>query len=237
MKQYRVKLEKFEGPLDLLLQLIEKQKLDITEVSLAQVTNQYLEYLKQTEDINPESLSDFLLIASRLLLIKSRALLPELEMSEEEELSIEELQERLREYKKFKDVAKKLKALYFSPNTLYEQRFFLEEKRAFFPSENLTLENLVTAYKALLQTLEHQKLATEYIPETISIEEKIAHLRDLILQRVNLRFQELFKDTKTKLEAIVTFLALLELVKQRVVQARQKRLFEDIVIEKNKKHD
>ncbi len=231
---YQVKLEKFEGPLDLLLQLIEKEKLDITEVSLTKVCDQYVKYLKQVQEIDPGSLADFLVIAARLLLIKSRALLPEIEISDEEELSIEELQERLREYKRFKDVAKKLKVLYFNPNTSFEQRFFLEEKRAFFPSENLTLENLLTAYKALLQILEHQKLATEYIPETISIEEKIAQLENLILKKVNLRFQELIKHSQTKLEAIVTFLALLELVKQRIVKVRQKKLFEDIVLERNK---
>lgn len=234
MKSYQVKLEKFEGPLDLLLQLIEKQKLDVTEISLAKIADQYLEYINQQEEINPGSLADFLVVAARLLLIKSRALLPELKISEEEELSIEELQERLREYKRFKDVAKKLKSLYFNPNTLYEQRFFLEEKRAFFPSENLTLENLVTAYKALLQILEREKgLATEYIKDTISIEKKIAYVKKLILEKVNLHFQELIGKSETKLEAIVTFLALLELVKQRVVKARQKRLFEDIEIERN----
>ena len=232
---YQVKLEKFEGPLDLLLQLIEKEKLDITEVSLAKICDQYVKYLKQVQEVDPGSLADFLVIAARLLLIKSRALLPEIEMSEEEELSIEELQERLREYKRFKDVAKKLKVLYFSSNTSFEQRFFLEEKRAFFPSENLTLENLLIAYKALLQILEREKkLATEYIPETISIEEKIAQLEDLILKKVNPRFQELLKHSQTKLESIVTFLALLELVKQRIVKVRQKKLFEDIVLERNK---
>lgn len=236
--QYCVKLEKFEGPLDLLLQLVEKQKLDICEISLAKVADQYLDYLEKQENINPQSLADFLLVASRLLLIKSRALLPEIELSEEEEESIEELKERLREYKKFRDVAKKLRTLYFSPRISFEQRFFLEEKRAFFPGENLTLDNLLTAYKSLLNLLERERaLATETIQETISIEEKIDYLRDLILKKINLRFQELIKKSKTKLETIITFLALLELIKQRAVQVRQKRLFEDIVIEKNKKYD
>ena len=230
---YQVKLEKFEGPLDLLLQLIEKQKLNVTEISLANVADQYLEYITQQGEINPELTADFLVVAAQLLLIKSKALLPELELSEDEELSIEELQERLKEYKRFKEIAKKLKSLYFSPYISFEQRFFIEEKRAFSPGQNLNLKNLLSSYHDLLCLLEKERLDIEYIPQTISLKEKIAYLQELIFKKVDLHFHELLKNAKTKLETIVYFLALLELVKQKVVQAKQEKLFDDIIIQKN----
>ena len=103
---YTVRLQQFEGPLDLLLELIEKEKLDITEISLASVAEQYLEYLNNLQNISPGVLVNFLTVASKLILIKSRSILPTLEISEEEEEEIQDLKKQLEEYKKFKDASK-----------------------------------------------------------------------------------------------------------------------------------
>ncbi len=105
---YKVKLEQFEGPLDLLLELIEKEKLDITNLSLTKVADEYLSYIEDRENITLDSLASFLSVASRLILIKSRALLPLLKFSEEEEEEIKDLEYQLAEYKKFKDLSKKI---------------------------------------------------------------------------------------------------------------------------------
>lgn len=229
MQTYQVKLEKFQGPLDLLLQLIEKNKLDITEVSLAQVTDQYLKYLENSKEIILENLADFLLVAAQLILIKSKVLLPDLELDEEDELSAEELQNRLYEFKRFKNASRKLKELYFSENISFEQKFYPEDKIAFYPGSNLTQENLKKAYETVLVIFEKFKpLKEEVIRETISVKEKIIHLQHLISKQVNIRFKSILTKAKSRLEVIVSFLALLELVKQRIVKVNQEKTFGEI---------
>lgn len=229
---YKVKLEKFEGPLDLLLELIENEKLDITEVSLAAVTDQYLKYLDEVGNIDPLNLANFLVVAAQLILIKSKALLPDLKLEEEEKLSVEELEFRLKEYKEFKEAAKEIYKLYRNSSISFERQIF-EAPIAFYPGKNLTKTNLVSAGERLIHVLEKfEILKQETIKETISFKEKIVYLQNLINKEVNLKFNEILKKTKTKLEAILSFLAILELVKRRVIKVIQKDTFGEIEITK-----
>ena len=126
---YRFKLEKFEGPLDLLLELIEKEELRITELSLAKVADQYLEYIKNNENIHLENLSDFLSVASKLILIKSRALLPVLQFTDEEEGEIQDLARQLEEYKRFKEASQVLSRLEDESGKLYYRQAFQMDPR------------------------------------------------------------------------------------------------------------
>lgn len=229
---YKVKLEKFEGPLDLLLELIEKEKLEITEISLAQIADQYLSYLTAVKEINPTTLADFLVVAAQLLLIKSKALLPDMEVTEEEKITTEELTWRLKEYKKFKDIAQQLKQMEKHGWISFEQRFF-KKADGFYPGDNLALEKLYTCFKKLTEMVdERQKLEEQAIKEVVSIEEKIDLVKHLLFDEGNVRFQVLVERSKDKGEIVVTFLALLELIKQKFIKVNQDNHFGEIYIQK-----
>jgi segregation and condensation protein A len=231
-KQYQVRLEKFEGPLDLLLQLIEKEELNITEISLAKVTNQFLKYLNEIEKINPESLADFLVVAAQLILIKSKALLPKLALPEEDELSSEELARRLQEYKIFKDKSRELNKIYRDKCASFERQF-QEETVAFYPGKNLSLNSLTNAILSLTEELNKFKaLAQKTIKQTISIKMKINYLQEMISKELKIKFKSVLQKAKTKLEAVVSFLALLELVKQQIIKVEQDKTFGEIIVEK-----
>lgn len=231
MTLYKVKLDKFEGPLDLLLDLIEKEKMDITQVSLSKVTDDYLRYLENSEDINPNLLADFLQVAAQLILLKSRNLLPELCLDNKEELSADDLQARLLEYKMFKDLSVQVGGLYGN-NICFEQKFCLNKNQAFYPGRNLNLKSLAWALTGLLGRFEKlEKLEERTIKETISIKEKISFIKDLISKQVCLKFNDLVVDKKSKLEKIISFLAVLELSKQHYLNVSQKNVFGDIIID------
>lgn len=232
---YKVKLKEFEGPLGLLLQLTEERKLDIGEISLAKVTDQYLNYLKKLENIPLEDLANFLVIASRLILIKSRLLLPALELTEEEEENIEALKRQLEEYKKFKELAKKIEEIALTKKIAYSREKYQGLKTIFYPPKDFKLEDLKNTFKKLLEeiALLEEKLPEESLKLKISIEEKIKQIQEKLSDRIQTTFQDLTKKTKSKIDIIVSFLALLELVKQKIVAVEQKRAFEDIKIRKN----
>ncbi|MFH1508917.1 MAG: segregation/condensation protein A [bacterium] len=230
-------LEQFEGPLDLLLELIEKEELDITEVSLSRIADQFIQYLEKVENLQPELLADFLFVAARLLLIKSRALLPDLEVDDEEELSAEELQFRLKQYKKFRDISKEILQIWMSKRKSFRREFDLSVFTSFYPPAEVSAHSLDESFKGLLKNLARQeKLAETTILEEVSIEERINSIQGTILEKVQVRFQTLLEVANTKLEVIVTFLALLELIKQRVVVAKQSENFEEIFVEQNNTH-
>jgi len=225
-----IKIQKFEGPLDLLLQLIEKEELSITEVSLVAVTDQYISYLKTFENRPPETLADFLVIATKLLLIKSRALLPFLsEADEEVEEDLRELEERLKLYKRFKELAKEVGILWSSPNISYEREFSYPQNDIFIPPHNLCVESLSGAIsKALLYTQKTQEIKESVkvkMENVMRLEEKIKRIQDFFSKVSQARLSELLKDSKNRAEIIVTFLALLELVKQNIVAFKQEKIF------------
>ncbi|WP_141266242.1 ScpA family protein [Thermodesulfovibrio sp. Kuro-1] len=220
----QVALPVFEGPLDLLLHLIKQNKIDIYDIPIALITKQYLEYLELMKELDLEIASEFLVMAATLIYIKSKMLLPKQEQPEEEEDPRKELVEQLIEYEKIKEASQLLKERYkiwskaFSRNTSKEQELFLEE---------LSIFDLFQALRKILDKPQPKI----YIPkETIKIEEKIEQILNILKFKKSITFQELFSPDCSKLEIIVTFLALLELLRLKFVKAFQKNPFGEILI-------
>jgi segregation and condensation protein A len=226
---YHIKIEQFEGPLDLLLQLTEQEKLDITRVSLAKIADQFLAYIAQEKNITLAHLADFLTVASRLILIKSKALLPMLEFTEEEEEEIKDLEYQLAEYKKFKDASAKLALVFDSPNVSFSSEGFLGLGVVFYPPENIVAGDLQKAFAKVLGEIPViEKLEEELVKEILTLEDKIVHLQNTLRERVTTSFSELVANAKDKVEVVVSFLAMLELVKQRIIHVEQEELFSEI---------
>jgi segregation and condensation protein A len=229
---YTVTTPVYEGPLDLLLQLIEHAELDITVVSLAVVTDQYLAYIHQMR-VPPDEISAFLVVAAKLVQIKSEALLPRPPVREAgtEDLG-ESLAQQLRVYKRFKELSNWLEDrekchlrtyLRIAPPPKGEGRFELSD---------ITLSDLVAAAEGIFsEEAEKQALGTVISAPRITIREKIALIAERLGRNHTAKFSGLFGQNPTRLEVVVTFLALLELVKRYHVSAQQERLFSEIKIE------
>jgi len=229
---YAVRLEQFEGPLELLLQLIEKEKLDVTRVSLASVADQFLEYIARQGEVPLSHLAQFLSVASRLLLLKSRALLPLLEFTEEEEQSIDDLERQLREYQKFRDASMALGLLFVRGQRTHARESFLGAKVVFYPPTGVSASSLAVVFRSVLGEIPLlEKLEEEEIRQVISLEEKMLELRSTLSNRMEISFRQMTADVKDRLEVIVAFLAMLELVKQRFVRADQSAAFHDIALQ------
>jgi len=233
---YLVQQNTFKGPLDLLLQLIQEEKLSINEISLARVTDEFIGYLKELQargEADQEVLAEFLVIAAQLLLIKSRSLLPQFQASPEEEASTQELEDRLREYQKVKELAAGLGALARGGPKSFSRQAYAGAVIAFRPPQRFRVSMLAAAFRAVLQTIPKiEKLAEEKIKKIISLEEKITELQTLLQEKVERAFSELVAEAKEKVEIIVSFLALLELARQKLITVEQKLLFGDIKIRK-----
>jgi len=228
---HKFKLERFEGPLDLLLKLIEGNELSITEVSLSEVTEQYLNYLDQNSDLNPEEMADFLVVAARLLLLKSRVLLPTLFIDDNEE-DTGSLAAQLALYRLY------IKASKHIIEPLKNRRFnysraklpHTEEVR-FSPPESLNSQILRQSFEHLLSSLEEfVRPAPDLITRTVSLKEKIKTLRSILDSAKEIEFSQILGDAKTRTDVIISFLALLELVKQRYVVAKQDEAGSRIVV-------
>ena len=229
----KVKVQQFEGPLDLLLSLIEQRQLDITTIAIAEVTEQFLQYLKQLEKIDPTALADYLSIAAKLLVIKSKAILPTLEVEAEEEDAGFDLESRLLLYKQFKEVAKYLKKLDSSRKQSFVRSITFEQKISFFPDPNISTKELHGKILTVLNGLkELDNLPKAKLKEAISIQEKIDHLQNNLSSSLETKLSDLIKSAKNKDEIIVTFLALLELIKQKIFVADQETLFAEVVIKR-----
>lgn len=231
---HKIKIEQFEGPLDLLLQLIEEQKLEITKVALAQVTEQYIKVLNESADDNvtPSELADFLVIAARLLLIKSKALLPFLDWGQEDEG--EELTKQLKIYKEYIEAMKAIQKIISEKKPAFSREKMITLKEIeFSPPPKLTADRLAQTMTDVIRGLQpFLNLPTEVVRRTLNIQEKISQIRQRIYEQATTRFSDILKEAKDKTEVIVSFLALLELIKQRTVTAKQDNVFDDIVIEK-----
>ena len=231
-----VKLEKFEGPLGLLLRLIEREELDIIEVSLAKIADQYIEYIRQSRIIDPDEMADFLVVAAKLLLIKSKALLPYLQPEEEEE--IEEFEQQLKMYKEFLEAAKNLSAIIgrkkFMFARVWNRQAILAGANIFSPPKNLEAGTLALVFSDLIARLHPPaKLEEEILDRKINIEEKIMRIEQMLMDRLKFGFSSVMAEAKSKTEIIVSFLAMLELIKQHSIMVEQAGLFEEIVINKN----
>lgn len=226
---YQVKLENFEGPLDLLLTLCEEQKLDICQISLAKVADSFLEYCRGMAEYDWPQVADFLIVAARLILIKSKALLPTLELTEEEEEDILELEIRLKEYKRFKEAAAILGQNIAKKNYCYSREYYAATTPAFFPPPSLKVKDLLLAIKKIFAELPSElKLAQQKIRKVISLEEKIKELIERLKNRLEMNFQELSGGKKTKMEIVLTFLAILHLMREQIITAEQKETFGEI---------
>ncbi len=228
-----VKIQQFEGPLDLLLNLIEQQQLDITQISLAQVTEQFLGYVKQLKQINATELADYLTIAAKLLVIKSKAILPSLEVETIEEESEEDLASKLLRYKQFKEAAKYFKSLDSRGLQSFTRTRVFSERIHFFPDPTIDGNALRQAIGAVINSLkELDNLPKAKIREAISIQEKIESLQTQLSSQIETKLSDLLSNAKNKEEVIITFLALLELIKQRMFSVDQDVLFSDFTIKR-----
>ncbi|MFZ2310621.1 MAG: segregation/condensation protein A [Patescibacteria group bacterium] len=228
--------EKFQGPLGILLKLIEQEEMDITEIALAKIADEYLAYIETAGNIGPEEMADFLVIAAKLLFIKSKALLPYLVSAEEEE-EITELEGRLRMYKEFIEASVKIaeligaKKFLFSPLVLNKNfRRFKAATPAFNAPNNLDSALLNEKFLALLGRLmvKEETLDEKKLEPKISIDERIDHIRKLLAQKLRFSFSQFLKGAQSKTEVIVSFLAVLELAKQRELLFEQGELFSEI---------
>jgi segregation and condensation protein A len=231
---YQVHMPIYEGPLDLLLDLIERAELDITAVSLAVVTDQYLAYLHALQETSADDMSAFLIIAARLLQIKSEALLPRPPQREpgEEDLG-ESLVEQLRLYKRFKEIGVWLDARQQAGMRTYLRVAPPPKIDPKLDPSSLTLLKLVAAAEsAFARAADKQPLGSVIAPPTVTIREKIDLIARALRQLRRASFRGLVGDQSTRLEVVVTFLALLELIKRYRVQAHQETLFGDIEIDR-----
>lgn len=232
----QTKIQQFEGPLDLLLSLIEQKQLDITQIALAEVTEQFIQHIRILEHLDPSALADYLSIAAKLLVIKSKAILPSLEVETIEEESEIDLTQKLLLYKQFKEAARYFKNLDNRRRQSFTRNLIFEERINFFPDSAVTKEVLFAAISKTVKNLkELDNLPKARIKEAISIQEKIDQLQITLSGQIESKLSDLLKTAKNKSEMIITFLALLELIKQKIFTVEQETLFTDITIKRMQK--
>ncbi len=262
---YELQVGEFKGPLDKLLELIEDEKLDINEVSLAKVTDGFLRYLddlknsigaavaaqqepdtEAVDDGNSQAfradlrlLADFVAVASRLIFLKSKYLLPGLELTEEEEADIKDLETRLQIYQQLKPALRILSALWreshhsYSRPYLAGKRTFLAEHVLFYPGGNLDRDGIQGSLERIFETIKTYELETETIKERIvTLEEKISEVLGRVQKEGDMHFKNLSGD-RSRGEMIVVFLALLHLAREQLVLIEQMETFSDILVKKN----
>jgi len=233
-----IKLEKFTGPLSLLLQMIEKEKMDIAEISLAKIADQYINYIKKQGTISPDDMADFLVVAAKLLLIKSKALLPFLLPEENED--IEDLERQLKMYKEFVNAAEKIEKIISEKKFMFtrdlskiERKNLLQNTPSFSPPINLAKKDLKTIFTDIIFRVQPvEKIKEEKLEYKINIEEKILSIQDILINKIKFSFNKIFANAKNKTNIIVSFLAMLELEKQRKIAINQNEIFSEIIINK-----
>lgn len=241
MDDYSVRLPEFQGPLDLLLQMIERAELDITRVSLAAVADQYLEFVSKPGNIELSALADYLVMAARLILIKSRSLLPRAqeEASVEVEDSAQALARQLREYKMFKQIAQHLREREQQNVHVYPRRAPVPKPTVTHPTKiaGLTYKALFNALKRTVEAMPTLPAGAMIEPLQISIHHRIARIRDLTAAQGRVQFSILLDEAKTRVEIIVTFLAVLESLKRKLIFVNQDDMFGEIYISKREEAD
>jgi len=236
--KYAIRLDNFEGPLDLLCHLVDKNKMDINEVSISQITDQYIEYINAMQELNLDITSEFLVMASTLVYLKSKSLLPK-QVEDEAELTEEELIHRIIEYKKYKEISKKLRE-YFE---IYSKRFYKVPDKIELPSRKLeekySKDLIEESYKKLLErnkekvnknAINIEKIA---IVETVTVTSKVKDIFRELVKKPRFIFNKLCKTKQyTKLETVTAFTGLLELTRRNKVITQQEKIFGDITVEK-----
>lgn len=230
MNQFSIKLEQFEGPLQLLSSLVDKEELDISEISLAKVADQFLYYLEHFQ-ISSQELADFLLVAARLLLIKSRLLRPEVYQEEETDNLVYDLEI----YRLYHQAAKTIRKIHLKGNYAFSrEKFYLPSINKYSFNYKIKLSGLQKIFKNVVKSYVNflsLNLPTKKLKKIVTLTEKIQLILNLIKNKTIIDFKKIIQG-KSKEEIIVTFLASLELVKQKALRLSQSRLFSHIVIKK-----
>ncbi len=229
-----VNIDKFNGPLDVLWELIKKAKIDITEVSISEITEQYIAFLKIMEEMDVRLASDFILMASELIYYKSRALLPTGEMEDEyfTQPLPPELIQKLLEYKKFQKSSDELKEMYEIQDNVFIRSNRLEDIGEEEYYLDVSLYDLLKAFSAVLNTTVSVE-SREIIFDEILVSDRIEHITQLLKENDTILFAEIFPGIPTKPQVIATFLAVLEMTKTSMIKVQQHRVFGDIRILRN----
>ena len=228
---FSIKTEHFEGPLELLIELVEKRKLLINNISLAEVTDEYIARVSEMQEQSLPHTAQFITLAATLLLIKSKSLLPVLELTDEEETTIHDLEDRLRQYQIYRDIAQGLQAE-FGSRMMYEPEYTPPREPLFLPDVFCTLSSLAEAMERAITNLPKpivKQAAT--VKQTISLEDMMDSLRTRIERQMKTSFFSMRAEEKEHKNVIVGFLAILELFKQGNLIITQVTKFEDISIE------
>ncbi len=232
---FQIKVYGFEGPFGLLLELVEKRKLHINDVSLAAVTEDYLNYINKLGGLNPAEVASFVLVASTLILIKSKSLLPNLSLTSEEEGDIKNLEERLRLFELFTKLGLNVKNM-FGEKMIFAPLERKSDVLVFLPDEQITKESMMGFAKNVLGSMPKKVFLPEVeVRKVISIEEMIGNLTERIQNSIKMSFKDFTGKAKTREEkvfVIVGFLAMLELVRNGILSVVQENHFEDIIISK-----
>jgi segregation and condensation protein A len=225
---YQVKLDKFEGPLDLLLYLIKKQEINIYDIPIAHITEQYLEYIRMLEFLNLELAGEFLVMAATLMRVKARLLLPRQEEVEDEEDPRRELVQQLLEYQKFKAAAGEFETMEYQRRLLFTRPEAEPDGDAIEVEYSYNLFDLISAFKVVLEKAKVRYLEVQ--AEETSIEDKIEFLKQKIAGDDVIAFEDLFEEAVSAIDLIATFLALLEILRLRLVTVKQAKPFGQIWI-------
>lgn len=234
-EKFAVKTEVFEGPLELLIELVEKRKLLINDINLAEVTDEYMQRVSVMQELSLPNTAQFVALAATLLLIKSKSLLPVLELTDEEEASIEDLEQRLKLYQLYRDAAQPLTDA-FGQRMLYEPQYAPPREALFVTDQFTAIPELQTALGRVLDALPKEKTpkAKAVVRPTISLEDMMSNLQKRIERQMKLRFSDLRRSEPEHKNVIVGFLAILELFKQGDVIIAQESRFADIHVEKER---
>ncbi len=239
--KYAIKIDNFEGPLDLLCHLIDKNKMDIYDIKINEIADQYIEYLNQMEEMNLDIASEFVIMASTLIYLKSKSLLPKQEEAEEE-LTEEELIQRIIEYKKYKEIIKKLKVNYEENSKIFlgnQEQIELPKRQIEKEYDKELIPNL---YKALLKKNEEkinknaENIEKIAITDNYTVASKVKEMFKALIKNNKFIFNKLFSlKEHNKQEVVTAFSGLLEMSKRDKVNTKQEDLFKDIIVEKKKK--
>lgn len=232
--ELELKLDNFEGPLDLLLHLVKEAKIEIKDIFVSQVTDQFLMYVEHISSIDVDKASEYMAIAATLMEIKSHALLPVIPDEDEENTPEKEFIRNLEEYKRFKEISEQLKEQE-TVNRLYKPA---DEsgQNVRYVAKDMSLDNLLDAFAKLLHKVsarENDEGTKQIQKDEFSVADKIIYIQDALNKKGQVAFSDLFDDSVTKMEVVVTFSAMLELLKFQYIFVSQKDAFEEIYIEKN----
>ena len=233
--QYKVTIENFDGPLDLLLHLIKEQDIDIYDIKIEEITKQYLDYIHAMKELNLSVASEYLVMASELIEMKSKMLLPKkkyLEEDEYEEDPRDVLIERLLAYKQYKEVTSEFKDLEMTRKLVFTKEpvnlsYYAKEQEN---KDGLSISDLIEAFNALMKKKQLDKpIATKITKKELSVTEKVNTIRNILKNRKKINFEEIF-EVATKEEVIISFLSILEMVKKDEIILKQDNNFNQIVI-------